>query len=270
MADDVILYSAEGGIAQVTLNRPEKMNALNPEMIIRLARCWDTIEADPSICVAILTGAGERTFCAGADLGRLTPLLTRARPAEDEWDEALLAEPKILNRALLRRVDFTTPVIGAMRGTIVAGGMELALACDLRVVAEDSSLGLIEVKRGLIPAAGGIARLSRQVSWAVAAEMLLVGDRISAAEALRVGLVNRVVPSDQVLATAQQLAKQMAENSPLAMRKAKEAMLGSSGRSIEEAFAVENACIKVILRSEDAKEGSRAFMEKRKPNFSGR
>ncbi len=270
MADDVVLFSAEGGIAQVTLNRPEKMNALNPEMIIRLARCWDAIEADASIRVAILTGAGERTFCAGADLGRLTPLLTRARPAEDEWDEALLAEPKILNRALLRRINFTTPVIGALRGAIVAGGMELALACDLRVVAEDSSLGLIEVKRGLIPAAGGIARLSRQVSWAVAAELLLVGDRISAAEALRVGLVNRVVPGNEVLATARQLAKQMAENSPLAMRKVKEAMLDSSGRSIEEAFAVEDSCIKVVLRSEDAKEGSRAFMEKRKPNFSGR
>jgi enoyl-CoA hydratase/carnithine racemase len=269
MPGALILYSAEGGIAQVTLNRPEKMNALNPEMIVRLARCWDDIEADSSIRAVILTGAGGRTFCAGADLGRLTPLLTRARPAEDEWDEALLGDPKILNRAMLRRTDFTTPVIGALRGAIVAGGMELALACDLRVVAEDSSLGLLEVKRGLIPAAGGIARLSRQVSWAVAAEMLLVGDRISAAEALRVGLVNRVVPSDDVLATAQGLAKQMAENSPLAMRKAKEAMLGCSGRPIDEAFAVEDSCIKVVLRSADAKEGSRAFIEKRKPNFSG-
>src|SRR5260221_399112 len=154
MPGDLILSSAEGGIAQVTLNRPEKMNALNPEMIVRLARCWDEIEADASIRVAILTGAGERTFCAGADLGRLTPLLTRARPAEDEWDEALLADPKILNRAMLRRTNFTTPLIGALRGAIVAGGMELALACDLRVVAEDSTLGLLEVKRGLIPGAG--------------------------------------------------------------------------------------------------------------------
>ena len=178
----------------MTLNRPDKMNALNPEMIVRLARAWDAIEADTSVRVAILTGAGERTFCAGADLGRLTPLLTRARAAEDEWDEALLADPKILNRAMLRRLDFTTPVIAAMRGTVVAGGMELALACDLRIVAEDSTLGLAEVKRGLIPAAGGIARVSRQIPWAAAAEILLIGERISAAEALRIGLVNRVVP----------------------------------------------------------------------------
>jgi enoyl-CoA hydratase len=269
MPGDLILHSAEGGIAQVTLNRPEKMNALNPEMIVRLARCWDAIASDASIRVAILTGAGERTFCAGADLGRLTPLLTRARPAEDEWDEALLADPKILNRAMLRRVDFTTPVIGALRGAIVAGGMELALACDLRIIAEDSTLGLLEVKRGLIPAAGGIARVSRQVTWAAAAEILLIGDRISAAEALRIGLVNRVVAGDEVLATAQRLARQMAENSPLAMRKAKEAMLGGSGRSLEDAFGVEDACVKVVLRSGDAREGSRAFIEKRKPSFTG-
>jgi len=270
MSTELVIFSVENGVAQVTLNRPEKMNALNPEMIIRLARCWDEIEATTTIRTVVLTGAGDRTFCAGGDLGRLTPLLTRARPAEDEWDEALLAEPKILNRALLRRTNFTTPVIGALRGAIIGGGMELALACDLRVVAEDSMLGLIEVKRGLIPAAGGIARVSRQVSFAAAAELLLVGDRITAAEAYRIGLVNRVVPSVDVLATAHGLAKQMAENSPLAMRKVKEAMISSSGRSIDDAFGIEDACVKIVLRSEDAKEGSRAFMEKRKPNFSGR
>lgn len=270
MIEEPVLFAVEGGIAMITLNRPAKMNALNPEMIVRLARCWDIVQNDPTIRVAILTGAGERTFCAGADLGRLTPLLTRARSAEDEWDEAMLAEPKILNRAMLRRTDFTTPVVGAFRGTVVAGGMELALACDLRVVAEDSTLGLTEVKRGLIPAAGGIARVSRQVSWAAAAEILLVGDRISAAEALRIGLVNRVVPGDAVLATAKALAETMAQNSPLAMRKVKEAMVASSGRPLDEAFGVEDQCIKVILRSEDAREGSKAFMEKRRPNFSGR
>jgi enoyl-CoA hydratase len=270
MSDDVILYRLEGGIAEVTLNRPEKMNALTPEMLVRLARLWDEIEADTTIGVAIVTGAGERAFCAGADLDRLTPLLTRARKAEDEWDEALLAEPKLLNRAMLRRFDFHTPVIAAMRGTIVAGGMELALACDLRVCGEDSTLGLAEVRRGLIPAAGGIARVSRQIPWAVAAEILLIGDRIPAAEALRIGLVNRVVPGDEVLETARQLAARMAQNSPMAMRKAKEVMTAASGRSIEDAFGLEDAAIRLVLRSEDAREGSRAFMEKRAPQFVGR
>jgi enoyl-CoA hydratase/carnithine racemase len=166
-------------------------------------------------------------------------------------------------------LDFSTPVIAAMRGNIVAGGMELALACDLRIVAEDSQLGLIEVTRGLIPAGGGIARLSRQIAFAAAAELLLIGDRISASEALRVGLVNRVVPSSEVLPTAERMAERMSKNSPLAMRKCKEAMLASSGRIIEEALGVEDACIKVVLRSADAKEGSRAFIEKRTANFTG-
>lgn len=270
MSDTPILLRRAGGIARIVLNRPDKRNALNPEMIVRLARAWDELAEDPDTRVIILSGAGGKTFCAGADLGRLTPLLTRARSAEDEWDEALLAEPKILNRAMLRRVDFPIPVIGAMRGTIVAGGMELALACDLRVVATDSMLGLQEVQRGLIPAAGGAARVSRQVAAAVAAEILLIGDKITAQEALRIGLVNRVVPDEAVENTALELAERMVRNSPLAMRKAKEAMQSASGRSIEEAFVIEDACVKVLLRSEDAREGSRAFMEKRPPRFTGR
>jgi enoyl-CoA hydratase len=269
MSEDPILFSRRDGIAEITLNRPDKRNALTPEMIVRLARAWEEIAADPTIRVALLTGTGDKTFCAGADLGRLTPLLTRARGAEDEWDEAMLADPKILNRAMLRGVDFTIPVVGAMKGTIVAGGMELALGCDLRVIAEDSRMGLLEVQRGLIPAAGGVARISRQVPSALAAEILLVGDMISAQEAFRIGLVNRVVPADQVDQTARDLAGRMARNSPLAMRKAKEAMLQSSGRSIADAFQVEDDCIRVLLRSQDAREGSRAFMEKRPPVFTG-
>ena len=269
MSEAPILFSREDGIAEVVLNRPEKRNALNPEMIVRLARAWDEIVEDATIRVVLLRAVGEKTFCAGADLGRLTPLLTRARSAEDEWDEAMLADPKILNRAMLRGTDFFIPVIGAMRGGIVAGGMELALACDLRIVAEDSTLGLLEVQRGLIPAAGGVARISRQVASAMAAEILLVGDSISAADALRMGLVNRVVPADQVDATARAIGRRMARNSPLAMRLAKQAMLESSGRSIVDAFGIEDQCIKVLLRSNDAREGSRAFMEKRAPNFTG-
>jgi enoyl-CoA hydratase/carnithine racemase len=269
MSEAPILFSRRDGIAEVVLNRPEKRNALNPEMIVRLAWAWDEIREDATIRVVLLRGTGDKTFCAGADLGRLTPLLTRARPAEDEWDEAMLAEPKILNRAMLRMTDFFIPVIGAMRGAIVAGGMELALACDLRVVADDSVLGLLEVQRGLIPAAGGVARVSRQIPTALAAEILLVGDTIPAADALRMGLVNRVVAANEVDATARAIAEQMARNSPLAMRKAKQAMIETSGRTIDEAFGVENDCIRVLLRSNDAREGSKAFMEKRPANFTG-
>jgi enoyl-CoA hydratase/carnithine racemase len=268
MSETPIIVSRAGGMAEVLLNRPEKRNALNPEMIVRLARAWDEIAADATMRVVLLRGAGDKTFCAGADLGRLTPLLTRARAAEDEWDEALLAEPKILNRAMLRG-EFPIPVVAAMRGAIVAGGMELALACDLRVIGEDSTMGLLEVQRGLIPAAGGVARIARQIASAFAAEILLIGDALPAADALRMGLVNRVVPADDVDSTARAIVQRMARNAPLAMRKAKQAMILSSGRSIEDAFAIEDDCIKVLLRSNDAREGSRAFMEKRPPVFTG-
>lgn len=269
MPECPVLIETAGGVAEITLNRPAKMNALTPEMLVRLDRAWAGISKEPEIRAVILTGAGERAFCVGADLGRLTPLLTRARPAEDEWDEALLADPLLLNRALLRGTEMITPVIAALRGNVVGGGMELMLACDLRVAAEECRFGLMEVTRGLIPAAGGIARLSRQVAQAQAAEILLVGDRIDAAQALGMGLVNRVVPGDEVMATARALAGRMAENGPVAMRKVKQVMLESSGRSLADGFAAEDDAIKVILRSSDAKEGSRAFVEKRTPRFTG-
>jgi len=267
--EEPVLFSIENGIASVTLNRPAKLNALTPEMLVRLDRAWQGIQDDASVRVAVLSGAGERAFSAGADLGRLTPLLTRARPAEDEWDEALLADPKLLNRALLRGIEVTTPVIAAMRGMVVGGGMELMLACDLRVAGQSSQFGLVEVRRGLIPAAGGVARVSRQITQARAAEILLVGDRVGADVALSWGLVNRVVADEEVQATARTLAERMAENGPLAMRKAKQVMIESSGRPILAGFAAEDEAIKVILRSKDAREGSKAFMEKRKPNFTG-
>jgi enoyl-CoA hydratase len=269
MTDLPVRTLVEDGVAEVTLNRPEKMNALTPEMICRMADAWDAIQADPLIRVAILTATGDRAFSAGADLGRLTTLLTRAREPEDEYDERLRAEPKLLNRAMLRGTEVTTPVIAAARGAVVGGGMEMLLACDLRVVSEDSMLGLTEVKRGLIPAAGGVARVSRQVSAAHAAEILLIGDKIDAPTAYRMGLVNRVVPTDEVLGVARAMAATMAANGPLAMRAAKESMVRSSGIPLADAFGVEDEVIRGVLRSNDAREGSRAFMEKRAPVFTG-
>ena len=269
MPDSPVLVQTGGGIAEITLNRPEKMNALTPEMLVRLDRAWAEISKDPEVRVVILTGAGERAFCAGADLGRLTPLLTRARQAEDEWDEALLADPPLLNRALLRGNEMITPVIAALRGQVAGGGMELMLACDLRVAAEECRFGLLEVRRGLIPAAGGIARLSRQVAQAQAAEILLIGDRISAAQALAMGLVNRVVPARR--GTRHCPGAGRADGGERAAGHAE----GQAGDARifrpfpPEAFAAEDDAIKVVLRSADAREGSRAFVEKREPRFTG-
>jgi enoyl-CoA hydratase len=264
-----ILFVNDGPIARVTLNRPAKMNALTPQMLVLLDRAWREIAAARDVRVVVLDAAGDRAFSAGADLGRLTPLLTRARAAEDEWDEALLADPKLLNRALLRHSEFTTPVIAAMRGVVVGGGMEIMLACDLRVAGESCAFGLPEVKRGFIAAAGGVARVARQITQARAAEILLTGERISAHTALDWGLINRVVPDDAVLATADELASKIAENGPLALRAAKDVMIGTSGLPILDAFAAEDTAIKGLLRSSDAREGSRAFMEKRAPRFRG-
>lgn len=267
--EEPVLFVSDGAIARVTLNRPAKMNALTPQMLVLLDRAWREIAADRGVRVAVLSAAGGRSFSAGADLGRLTPLLTRARDAEDEWDEALLADPKLLNRALLRHNDFTTPVIAAMRGVVAGGGMELMLACDLRVSGESCTFGLPEVKRGLIAAAGGVARVARQISQARAAELLLTGERITARTALDWGLVNRVVPDEAVLATAEELASTVAANGPLALRAAKRVMIAASGRPIPEAFAIEDDAIKGLLRTGDAREGSRAFLEKRPPLFTG-
>ena len=261
--------SIDDGIAVVTLDRSEKMNSLNPELVCRLADAWDTIADDAAVRVAIVTGAGERAFCTGADLGRLIPLFTRARPADDEWDERLLADRTLLDRALLRRTDFTVPVIAAVRGFALAGGTELMLGADLRVVATDSEFGLTEVSRGIIPAGGGLSRLARHVPWARAAEIVLVGDRIDARTALDIGLVNRVVAPENVMTVAMGLAQRMARNGPLAMRAAKEVMLTSNGLAFDEAFAVESRVAGRVMKSSDAVEGPRAFIEKREPRFTG-
>ena len=264
-----LLVDRGDGIVTLTLNRPAKHNALSPEMVCRLADAWDDVAADPTVRVAVVTGAGDRAFCTGADLGRLIPLFTGARPPEDEWDERLRGDLRLLDKALLRRTDFTVPVVAAVRGFALAGGTELVLGTDLRLAAEDAEFGLTEVARGIIPAGGGLARLARQVPWAKAAEIVLVGDRISAQDALAMGLVNRLVPAADVLAVARQLAERMAANGPLAMRKAKEVMVTGNGRPLEDAFAIESRAAAVVMRSNDAVEGPRAFIEKRTPDFTG-
>lgn len=264
-----LLVEGGDGIVTLTLNRPDKHNALSPEMVCRLADAWDAIAADPTTRVAVVTGAGDRAFCTGADLGRLIPLFTGARPPDDEWDERLRSDLRLLDKALLRRADFTVPVVAAVRGFALAGGTELVLGTDLRIAADDAEFGLTEVARGIIPAGGGLARLARQVPWAKAAEIVLVGDRITARDALAMGLVNRLVPASDVVAAALQLAERMAANGPLAMRKAKEVMLASNGRPFEEAFAIESRAAAVVMRSNDAVEGPRAFIEKRAPDFTG-
>ncbi len=259
---DVVTFTIADGIGELRLNRAEKMNALTPEMMVRLDRAWAQLREAADVRVAIVSGAGERAFCTGADLNTLVPLLTGGRAPQDEWDEAVLGDPALLGRALLRAEPMPVPLIAAMNGFVLGGGLELMLACDLRVAGTGCQFGLPEVRWGLIPGAGGTVRLSRQVSQAQAAEVLLLGDPIDSVRALEIGLVNRVVAADQVLATARALAGRMAENGVLAMRTIKGLMLESSGLPLDAAFAVEDGAIATILRSGEAAQASRKFEQR--------
>jgi enoyl-CoA hydratase len=265
-----VLCERSEGVAVITLNRPEKHNALTPEMMVRLADLWASLGDDAEIRAVVITGAGTRTFSAGADLGRLMPLLTRAREPQDEWDERVLADRSVIDGSLLRNASFFKPVIAAVNGQAIAGGTELLLATDIRIAAEHATFGLAEVRRGLIPAGGSLTRIARQLSWADAMELVLVGEPITAEHALRIGLINRVVESGQELVTALDFARRIARGGPFALSKAKEVIVRSNGLPLEEAFKIESGAAKEVGRSEDAREGPRAFMEKREPVFVGR
>lgn len=265
----VLLFEVRNQIAYITFNRPEVHNAFIPEILVRLSDAWAQINDDNDIRVVIVTGAGNKAFTAGADLGRLIPLYTHARQPEDEWDQRLMKNLKLVNFALLRGYSCSKPIIAAVNGFCIAGGMDLIGACDLRVAVDTAEFGLQEVKWEIVPSAGSIGRLPRQIPYCKAMEMLLTGNRISAQEAYRVGLVNYVMPREKLMEKAEELATTIAANGPLAVRKIKEAVERSSGRPLEEAFAIEDEVQRVIGRSEDAKEGPRAFMQKRKPVYKG-
>ena len=264
-----VLVEIADGIATVTLNRPEKRNAFSPEMIVRLCEIWDQVAVDPAVRVVLLTGAGDRAFSAGGDMGSTIPLMMRTRPPVGEWEERFAADRKQLYRAILRGADFFKPVVAAINGHALAGGAEMTLSTDIRVMSDTATIGVTEVRRGLIAGGGSLVRLARQIPWAQAMELALVGEPITAQQALGMGLVNRVVPPNEVMDTARDLARRIGLGAPVALAKTKEAMVRSNGRPLEEAFAIESQCTKDNARTDDAKEGPRAFMEKRAPRFTG-
>jgi enoyl-CoA hydratase len=264
-----LLFEKDGAIATFTLNRPAARNALTPELVCRLADALVDFLADPQLRVGILTGAGDKAFCSGGDLGAMLPLLTGDRPARDEWDRRVLEEPLVMAASSLRDHPIDKPLIAAINGACLAGGMEMALGTDLRICAEHAILGLPEVRRGVIPFAGSLVRLPRQVSYCHAMELLLVGEPVTAAHAHRLGLVNEVVPAAQVLPRAQALARRIAANAPLAVQAVKRTVRDTSGVPLAEAYKVENEAKHLVMNSEDAREGPRAFMEKREPNYRG-
>jgi enoyl-CoA hydratase/carnithine racemase len=248
------------GIAVITINRPDRLNAMDPDHYRDLSRAWMRVRDDDEIHVAIVTGAGERSFTTGADLKSVI-----GKPAElaDLW---LTQKDALLNRGL----EVWKPVIAAINGFCLGGGMTLMLATDIRIAAANATFGLSEVKRGIIAANGGTQRILAQVPYAIGMEMLLVGDTFDAETAARWGLVNKVVPAAELMATARDYARRIAANGPLAVRAAKELAVRGQDLDLATGLRMEQLVARLLNASEDVQEGTRAFSEKRAPRFGGR
>ncbi len=252
-------YEKEGRVAIFTINRPEAMNALNIEVARELHQAMTDFRDDPELWVGIITGAGEKAFCGGADIKDTLPFMKEHRP--DPW-----AFPP----TIMRGFELWKPLIAAINGMALGGGLELALACDIRIAAENARLGTPEVNLGLIPGWGGTQRLPRMVPWCKAAEILLMGRLIDAQEAYRIGLVNKVVPQAEVMTAAKEWAEVICRAGPLAVRAAKEAMIRGYSMPLEDGLRLENSLIGYLMGTEDFVEGTTAFVEKRKPNYKAK
>jgi enoyl-CoA hydratase len=250
------LYEKKDRVAVLTINRPEAMNAFTAEMLRAMDAAFDDFNKDPELWVAILTAAGDKAFSSGMDLKEAIPLLA----AGDE-----LGYEDHTKRPFS---DVFKPIIAAVNGYCIAGGLEFLQGTDIRIAAEHATFGLGEVRWGIIPTGGSHIRLPRQIPWAVAMELLLTGCPLDARRAYDIGLVNQVVPAEELMPTAFKLAETICKNGPLAVRTAKEIAVRSLG--LESGFVLEKALGARVMASEDAKEGPRAFAEKRKPRFTGR
>jgi len=253
-----LLIEQRGHVLVVTMNRPRVRNALSGPMMALMRQAWDQVDADPDIRVCILTGAGG-AFCAGADL----KAMTQSHPGDagaPAFDPSVI-EPLLKGRRL------TKPLIAAVEGVAVAGGTEILQATDIRIAGESARFGVSEARWGLFPLGGSAVRLPRQIPYTVAADLLLTGRHITAAEALAVGLIGHVVPDGQALSKALEIAEIIAANGPVAVRAILRTIRETEGLPEADAFKIESQIGMSVFRSEDAKEGPRAFTEKRKPQF---
>jgi enoyl-CoA hydratase len=249
-----LTFDLTDGIARVTINRPDKLNALNAIVIAELGDAVTRIETDSAIRGVIVTGAGTKAFVAGADITELT-------------EQGVTGGQK---RALFRRLERCgKPVIAAVNGFALGGGCELAMACHLRIASETTRFGQPEVKLGIAPGYGGTVRLPRLVGRARALELLLTGDMIDAEEARRIGLVNRVVPADRLIEEAEALLRTILANGPLAIRACLEAVDMGADKTVDQALLLEAGYFGLLSATDDMREGTKAFIEKRKPAFKG-
>jgi len=257
-----LIYEVKDRVAYITINRPEAMNAMDPEVYAELSRAWVDVRDNPDVWVAIVTGAGQKAFTAGADL-KVRALDKHAPEKADFW---LTQKDMLLNRGL----EVWKPVIAAVNGYCLAGGMTLLFGTDIRIAAEHAVFEISEVKRGLLPGNGGTQRALRQLPYAIAMELLLLGRRLTAQEALSYGLINKVVPMEELMPAAERCARQLCENGPLALRAIKELAIRSQSLSLEQGIRLEQSVQMILGNTEDAKEGPRAFAEKRKPVYKAR
>ncbi len=262
-----VLVEKTGHILTVSLNRPEKKNAVNCEVMCRLVDAWRQLDDDEELRVAILTGVGD-TFCAGMDLSVIPKLSSGV--ADDEWEARVLADTDITMQCWLKTYRPTKPVIAAVEGNALAGGTEILQGTDIRVAADNATFGVTEVQRGLFPMAGSTVRLPQQMPYTVALELLLTGDSFTAQRAYELGLVGHLVPAGTALKKARQIAQRIADNGPLAVKAILQSVRSTFGMPEQEAWAIETPIGQAVFSTEDAMEGPIAFLEKRKPVFKGR
>lgn len=254
-------FEVEGAVAIVTLDRAEAMNAIDPETRIQLRQAWARVVKDDAIRVVILTGAGNKAFCTGSDL-------KKTMPPKESFAELTFGTSE--SDHVLAGMEMDKPIICAINGYAIGGGLELALACDIRIAVDTASFGLSEVRIGSIPGGGGTQRLPRAIGMSSAMLLLLTGDRIDAQEALRVGLVSQVVPTTELMRTARAIAQRIAANAPLAVRAVKRLVRDGLDMPLEGGIQMERYAFGLLRDTEDRIEGRVAFQEKRAPVYLGR
>jgi enoyl-CoA hydratase/carnithine racemase len=251
-------YTKEGRIAIFTINRPEVLNALSPDSLWEMTEALNDFKNDKDLWVGIITGAGEKAFCTGLDLRSAAPGAS--------IDPGRQGAPQA---TLVRGLEIWKPLIAAVNGYAFGGGFEIALACDIRLAADTAQFGLTEVTLGLIPGWGGTQRLPRMLPFGKAAELMLMGKRIKAQEAFELNLVSKVVPQQELMATAKEWANQMCQLAPLAVQAAKETMIRGRDMTLAEGLKLESEMAAKVMMTADFAEGRKAFMEKRKPAYKG-